>query len=268
MTDVVDRSGTVRDTGCVTAAAARALAARDPYGWLAKVGLILPSTNTVNAHEWMMMAPNGVSIDVARAMLLGKSTQESYDAMAKSTEKAAEELATAEVDILAYGCTSGSFMCSRDEITRRLTEIAGVQATTTSDSVIAALKALGVSRVSMVTPYMRFINQGEVRFLQEEGFEVVAEVGLGLGETQQQRRAINRVPQEDILDMVRSVDRPEAEAIFISCTALPSLPLVASIETEMGKPVVTSNQATFWNVLRLLGLKASICGFGTLLEHH
>lgn len=248
--------------------AMKAVALYDPYGWMAKIGLIVPSTNTVNEYEWYRMAPRGISIHTARALLLGKASQNSYDLMADATRKAAEELATAECDIIAYGCTSGSFMCARDQIVANLERLAGCRATTTSDSVIAALRALGVSRIAMGTPYVDFVNQGELRFLAEEGFEVVAWHGMGLGETQAERRGINRVPPQSVFRLARLIDRPEAEAIFLSCTALPTIEVIAALEAELGKPVVTSNQATFWNVLRTLKLNTRIQGFGRLLEAH
>lgn len=246
--------------------AMKAVSLYDPYGWLAKVGLIVPSTNTVNEVEWYRMAPRGISIHTARALLLGKASQNSYDLMAEATRKAAEELATAECDIVAYGCTSGSFMCSRTEIVANLERLAGCRATTTSDSVIAALKTLGVKRIAMGTPYVDFVNQGELKFLADEGFDVVAWHGMGLGETQAERRGINRVPPQSIFRLARLIDRPEAEAIFLSCTALPTIELIGELEAELGKPVVSSNQATFWNVLRTLKLNTRIKGFGRLLE--
>jgi arylmalonate decarboxylase len=248
--------------------ALKAVALYDPYGWLAKVGLIVPSTNTVNEVEWYRMAPRGISIHTARALLLGRASQNSYDLMAEATRKAAEELATAECDIVAYGCTSGSFMCARDEIVANLERLAGCRATTTSDSVLAALRALGVKRIAMGTPYVDFVNQGELRFLADEGFDVVAWHGMGLGETQAERRGINRIPPQSIFRLARLVDRPEADAIFLSCTALPTIELIAELEAQLGKPVVTSNQATFWNVLRMLKVNSPIPGFGRLLEQH
>jgi arylmalonate decarboxylase len=132
--------------------------------------------------------------------------------------------------------------------------------------VIAALRTLGVKRIAMGTPYVDFVNQGELKFLAEEGFEVVAWHGMGLGETQAERRGINRVPPQSVFRLARLIDRPEAEAIFLSCTALPTIEMIATLEEELGKPVVTSNQATFWNVLRTLKLNARIQGFGQLLE--
>jgi arylmalonate decarboxylase len=90
-------------------------------------------------------------------------------------------------------------------------------------------------------------------------------MGLGLGATEGERFAIRKVPPEAVYRMARSVDRPEADAIFISCTSLATLRLIPAIEAELGKPVVTSNQATFWNVLRVLNLRGAIPNAGRLL---
>ena len=110
------------------------------------------------------------------------------------------------------------------------------------------------------------MNQGELKFLADEGFDVVAWHGMGLGETQEERRGINRIPPQSVFRLARKIDRPDAEAIFLSCTALPTIELIAELEAMLGKPVVTSNQATFWNVLRLLKLNVKISGFGRLFD--
>ena len=239
-----------------------------PYGWIAKIGLIVPSTNTVNEAEWARMLPPGISVHTSRVLLVGKSSRESFEAMAGLVEKAAHELATAEVDLIAYGCTSGSFLCPSDEIRGAISKAAGCPALTTSDAVVAALRVLGASRVALGTPYMDFVTREEVDFLGREGFEVPAWHGLRLGKTQAQRRGINRVPADVTLGLARFVDRPEADAIFLSCTALPTIAVIAALEEELGKPVVTSNQATLWHSLRSLGIGQRIAGFGALLERH
>jgi maleate cis-trans isomerase len=130
----------------------------------------------------------------------------------------------------------------------------------------AAPPALGARRVAVATPYVDFVNESERAFLQEYGFEVTSMHGLRLGETQEERRGIGRVPPEHVYRMARLVDRPEAEAIFISCTNLATLGVIRRIEDDLGKPVVTSNQACFWGCLRLLGLQDRIEGHGRLLR--
>ena len=238
------------------------------YGYRGKIGLIVPSTNTVNEPEFTMMAPTGVSIHAARIMLLGKATNESYINMVDQTERAAAELATAEVDVMAWGCTSGSFIIPREEIEAKMVGASGVPTVTTSSAVVTALQAFGAKRVALGTPYVDFVNQEEIEFLKSTGFEVASMYGMQLGETQEERRGIGRVPPESLYRFVRHIDRDDADIIFLSCTNLATIKMIPELENEAGKPVITSNQATFWRSLRLMGIKDRIEGFGSLLENY
>lgn len=244
----------------------KALSLYSPYGWKARIGLIVPSTNTINEPEFWRMAPEGVGIFTARAMLQGRATPESYFEMAKAVSGAADQLATAEVDIVAYGCTSGSFVCPMEDLIDDMQTRTGRPALAAAGAVVAALRALGARRVALATPYIDFVNQREREFLQEQGFEVVSLEALDLGHTQEERRGIGRVPPEAIDRLARLADRPEADVVFISCTNLASLGVVERLEAELGKPVITSNQACFWACLRRLGLRDAIPGFGRLLS--
>ena len=237
-----------------------------PYGWKAKIGLIVPSTNTVNEPEFWRLAPEGVTIHSGRALLLGKATEESYFKMAEAVNGAAEELATAEVDIVAYGCTSGSIIVPLPELIKNMAERTGCPAIATAGAVVAALRALNVKKVAVGTPYVDFVNESEKKFLEDYGFEVTSMQGLDLGHTQEERRGIGRVPPEVVFRLARAIDRPDADAIFISCTNLATLDVIADIEAELGKPVVTSNQSCFWACLRLLKIRTSIKGYGRLLD--
>jgi len=239
-----------------------------PYGWRGKIGLIVPSTNTVNEPEFWRLAPPGVSIHSDRVLLLGNATQESYNAMADALGAAAQRLATAEVDVVAYGCTSGSIVCPMPELLEQMGNHTKTPAVATAGAVVAALKALGVKKVAVGTPYVTFVNDAEKLFLEEYGFEVTSIHGLQLGETQEERRGIGRVPPEQVYRLARLVDRPEAEAIFISCTNLATIDVIHQIEADLGKPVVISNQACFWACLRLMGLPDRVEGYGKLLRDH
>ncbi|ALM83537.1 aspartate/glutamate racemase family protein [Bordetella sp. N] len=237
-----------------------------PYGWRAKIGLIVPSTNTINEPEFYRMAPEGVTVHSGRAINAGPATQENYDRMARGVIEAAELIKTAEVDVVAYGCTSGSIVCSLDELCDGMSERVGAPAIATAGAVVAALRALGVKRVAVGTPYIEFVNTREREFLEQYGFEVVSIDGLDLGHTQEERRDIGRVPPQVAYQLARDIDRPEADAIFLSCTNLATIDMIQRIEDELGKPVVTSNQATLWGCLRLLGLPDAIQGYGKLLS--
>lgn len=244
----------------------KAVSLYSPYGWKAKIGLIVPSTNTVNEPEFWRMAPEGVTIHTARAMLLGPATEESYFKMAAAVDGAADELATTEVDVVAYGCTSGSIICPLPDLISSMAQRTGRPSIATAAAVIAALRAVGAKKVALGTPYVDFVNQSEVEFLQDYGFEVTSVHGLQLGETQEERRGIGRVPPSAVYRMARLIDRPDADAIFISCTNLATIGVIDEIEKVLGKPVITSNQSTFWACLRLLGLRDAIPGYGRLLE--
>src|SRR5690606_20147215 len=138
----------------------------------------------------------------------------------------------------------------------------GKAATAAAGAVVAALRALNVERIALATPYVRFVNEAEVRFLERHGFKVTSVYCLETCHTQEERRAINRVPPETIMRMAREADRPNAQAIFISCTALATIGMIDELEKTFAKPVVTSNQASFWSCLRLVGVKNPICGYG------
>jgi arylmalonate decarboxylase len=143
----------------------------------------------------------------------------------------------------------------------------GVPVIATAGAVLAALRALGVKRVAVATPYVDFVNEAERAFLEEHGFGVTSLLGLRLGETQAERRFIGRVPPQQVYRLARQADRPDAEAIFISCTNLATLDVIAQLEADCGKPVISSNQACFWACLRVMGIPDSIAGYGKLLLH-
>ncbi|MGA2940790.1 MAG: hypothetical protein ABSE50_02055, partial [Xanthobacteraceae bacterium] len=97
-------------------------------------------------------------------------------------------------------------------------------------------------------------------------FEVVSSACLGLGATEEERRGIGRVPPQVLHRLAVAADRPEAQAIFVSCTQFPTLAMIQPLEALLGKPVVASNQATFWRCLELIGCTEPIAGFGALLS--
>lgn len=236
-----------------------------PYGKLGTVGVILPSANTVMEPELARLAPEGVTFHGARTPVRGLPSQESLEEMARGTEAAALDLASAEVDLILYGCTSGSFMTDGEQLVARLQDLTGgTPVTSTSTSVLAALRALGAKSVALATPYRKFITDGEVKWLEAEGFQVTSAVDLDMGETEQERRGINRIPPEVAYRLGREADRPDADVLFLSCTAMASLPVVEALERDCGKPVITSNLASAWHTLRLLKCSEGLRSGGLL----
>lgn len=238
------------------------------YGWRCRLGLIVPSLNVVAEPEMRRLAPDGVSVHSARMFLAGAVTPESFTRMAKDAEAAAGLLATAGMDAMAYACTSGSILEDSDRITEVLTRAGGVPSVTTARAVIDALRALGLRRVTVATPYVEFVNDEERRFLESAGIEVLTIRGLNLGHTPEERISIGRVRLDVVRDLARQVnsEAKEADGIFISCTNLATIDALEELEEELKKPVVSSNAATFWAVLRRAGLESKVEGHGTLLR--
>ena len=122
--------------------------------------------------------------------------------------------------------------------------------TTTSRASVRALRALDVHRIVFVGPYLDDVTEQGRRFFEASGFKVLNAVGMGLDHD----RTISRVPPEEVYHLARRSDHADAEAIFISCTAFKTIGVIAALEQDLGKPVVSANQASFWDCLRTAGL--------------
>ena len=208
------------------------------------------------------MAPEGVSVHTAR-MRLDEVTPDGLIRMADDAEKGAALLATAGVDVIVYGCTTGSLVGGvkwEESLVRSIHENTGVRAMSTSGAVVEALRALSARRVGVATPYTDVLNRLETEFLEDHGFQVAAIEGLGLVNNLE----IGRVERGVIEGLVEAV-AGEADTIFVSCTNLPALNLIDGLERRHGRPVVTSNQASLWAALRDSGVK-EITGYGELLR--
>jgi maleate isomerase len=179
----------------------------------------------------------------------------------RALRRATRDVLTPEPAVVAYACTSGSFVegAAGEEVLRRTMVGAGAPAAcTTSGALIDALKVLGITRLAIATPYVEPVTRRLVNYLAEHGVQTVSCEGLGL------LGNIWRVSYAEIVDIVRSVDADDADGLFISCTNLPSYDLIEPLELALDKPVLTANQVTMWAALRSMGREA--IGGGRLLR--
>jgi maleate cis-trans isomerase len=233
------------------------------YGSKAKIGLLLPSANTIMEGEFNALKPAGVSVHAAR-MLIRFPNIEELAKMAEETEKATELISTAKPSIIAFGCTAGSVLNGLgwdEKLISRIQKISKVHATTTATAVIRAFKELEIHKIAVVTPYIEELNKLEKDFFEDSGITVLEIRGIDLGGEEMEMLTL-----EKIADHARAVNRSDADAVFLSCTNLQALPIVEQLEKELGKYVFSSNIATYWDVMRRLGIKQSITGMGKLLE--
>ena len=184
----------------------------------------------------------------------------------RAVRRATRDVLTPEPAVVAYACTSGSFVdgAAGEEVLRRTMVGAGAPAAcTTSGALIDALKVLGACRLAIATPYVEPVTRRLVGYLAEHDVRTVSSEGLGL------LGHIWRVTYAEVVEIVRAVDAVDADALFISCTNLPSYDLIEPLEQALGKPVLTANQVTMWAALRAMGRVA--VGGGRLLQagvHH
>jgi maleate cis-trans isomerase len=234
-----------------------------------RIGVMVPSTNTTCEADFQMTVPRDVTIHGQRLWMTNEGTgDDAYLRMNAEIESGARYLATAHVDVIVYGCTTGSFY-KGPGWDRQMLELirreAGVPAVATSPSVVEALRFFGARRISVATPYPDWNNQRLRAYLEAQGFEVLNVDGEPRAAAAG-NQGINDQDPETVVEFATRVCRPAADALLCSCTAWRSVEAVAAIEARTGKPVVSSNQSTIWTALRALGVTRPIPGFGRLLE--
>lgn len=233
------------------------------YGWRSRLGLILPSSNTTNEPEFYNHLPDGMSLHTAR-MRLENANAKALEDMANEVERCTDLLATADVDAIAYGCTTGSLVKGAgydEKIETRIEDRAGVPAVATAASIKRAFDALNLRSLAIATPYIQDLNEREERFLQEAGYEVVDLQGLEL----EANSAIGDRTPETTYRQARMLNHGDADGVFISCTNYRTFEIVERLEADLDKPVVTSNQATLWDALQTVGVEPDL-PLGRLFE--
>lgn len=228
-----------------------------------RLGLLIPSSNTTMEHELNVMRPKGATIHVARMQLKEVTLSKLMD-MEKEIEAAALRLADAKVNVIGFGCTSGSLfrgLGHDQEIVTRIQKATDIPAVATAGSVVNALKALNLPRISVATPYAEEINSLEKRFLEENGLAIQKIKGLGIKDNLK----IGEQSPGTVHDLVKEVDTAWNDGIFVSCTNLKTIEVIGILEEELKKPVISSNTATLWAMLRKIKYVEPVIGWGRLL---
>lgn len=212
-----------------------------------RIGLIVPSSNCMAEPQFHRFAPPGVDIQVTRLRMTGKWHRPLAEAE-EAFVKAAAALSDADPDVIVFNCTAASMeegLAGERRIVAALERAAGCPVLTAGQAVSAALERLGLERLVLVSPYVKKTNEDEIRYLREAGFRVVHDVAVGLGGG----REYIAVTPERWKEIVRENRRPEADGYFLSCTNTTMIETIADLERELGRPVVTSNQAALWAAL-------------------
>ena len=229
--------------------------------WEYKVGIIVPSWNTVMEYEIQRMAGATMSVHSMRIPHTA-DTEERLMGLSVQAPEAVKLLAHAKVNVIGYGCTASGFLHSPAQdkaLAERIKNETGIPCATSSRAICDGLRALGARKLSLASPYAPWLNERLKQYLTADGFDVVAMQGLST-------EAHSTITLERILALVDEVMRPDTEAIFISCSNFRTLEIIDGIEQKHGKPVVTSNASMMWQMLRLLGDSRKLAGAGRLFS--
>jgi len=241
---------------------------KDYYGWRARIGLIYMASSTVMEPELYAMAPEGVSIHTDR-IILPAPTIEGLERMMEGAEirRCASFLAEAPLHVIMFGGTSATFLhgigWDRKVIEQMAAVTHGIPCSTSSSAVLNALRVLAATKISIVTPYLDVITARARVFLAQHGFTVVSTNGLNIDTDHE----IGAVPLERVYDFAKRSCHPDAEALFLSCTNWRTVGAIAALEADLGVPVVSAIQASFWECLRIARIGDGGSGFGRLFQY-
>ncbi len=236
-------------------------------GWRARLGFLVPPGNPTVEPEMMQLTPDGVSLHFSRLVAQGPTgTPEGQDERNRSyldhIGESTALLAMVHPDVIVLAHTASSYTLSAEEESQLLAQLEASSQSrviTAAGSVLQALKHLNVRNLAYATPYAESTSEQGRHFLIEHGLHVV-----GYGRLDNVTNIYDETA-ERAYQLARKADTPEADAVFISGTGLPTLPVLSMLEADLGKPVLSSATAMMWHALQIAGVRQEIQGYGRLL---
>ena len=226
------------------------------YGWRSQIGFIVPANNTVIEPELYSVVPDGVSFHFTKLVFGRPRDGKNQDTDGQATEA----LLLGGVDVIVYACMVTSLM-EANQWEQETSQRAGIPAITAANAVKDALRAVDARSVALVCHYPEDRFEMLRESFRNDGFEVVSIESARVDD----QRQVNRISTEEVYQLARHADRPEADAVGILATDLRSFPVIQQLEADLGKPVISTNQAILWRALQLARLESSIEGHGALL---
>lgn len=235
------------------------------YGWRSRIGLLTPAINTVVEHDFARMAPEGVSVHTSRVDTASEGSVSALEGMAEAAVEAGRLLGAAKPDVAVFACTSSSFVHGAGwtaRIEARIGASTGCPVISTSTASSRALERIGARRVAVVSPYVADTNDRLRAYLEAQDLEVTELRTFDLLDMY----AHATIPPEEIYRTALSLELRGVDAVFISCTQLRTIDIIPELERDLGLPVVTAVQASFWAALDHVRVGLPASGYGSLLE--
>jgi len=231
-----------------------------------KVGLIALSTDQTIERDFKIICNNlPLDIFINRIHNQNPLTKENLLRMREDLASVTNKILPDEkLNTIAYGCTSGTIAIGEDIVREKILSVKpDSYVTTPVTSAIKAFNLLGIKRIALFTPYPDAINKSILDYFNKKNLEVSSFASLNLKLDSE----FANVDPNYILEISSKLEMKKADALFISCTALPVLDILSKLESKILKPVLSSNQTLIWDTLRSIGYKSPIKGYGKLLEN-
>ena len=228
-----------------------------------RIGLIALASDFVIERDFTtVIKEKNIDFFVNRIKSYDPLTRENLIKMSEEITSVTNEILPNEkIDCVVYGCTSGTIASGFSSIERKIKNAKPLsKVTTPSSAAISALKKLNIKKISIFTPYPKKLNDEVVSFFKNEKFDVTANAYLDI----ESDSDIWKVDPDFLYEVLINMDHAAADAVFISCTALPVLQIIKKLETNLNKFVLSSNQVLIWDTLEKIGQNNSITGFGKL----
>jgi maleate isomerase len=217
-----------------------------------RIGLILPSSNTVMEPDFYRRLPASITLHTARMYLKDVTADTEARMLDEFTLPAARDLSTIQPDVVIFGCTSAGALRGNqfeEEFIQEIARASGAFTIGVNQSVRETLKKLEARKLVVITPYLDELNQRIQASLEQAGFEVLNIQGLGIRDNTD----IARVPGQRILDLARdAVGVLQPDALFVSCTNFPAVDVLNRLRGQFTFPVISSNQAVLDRALSIL----------------
>jgi len=231
-----------------------------------KVGLLALSTDLTIENDFQSICQKlPLDLFVNRIHNENPLTKENlmkmYDQIAPVTEKI---LPGQKINTIAYACTSGTITIGEDKVKEKV-QLAkpGCYVTTPITSALKAFIEMNAKKIALFTPYPESVNKTILEYFNRKNINIISfsTFNIDLDED------IASVDPKHLLETLIKLDLRDADALFISCTALPALEILDEVEKKIGKTILSSNQTLIWDTLRSVGFKSPVQGYGKLLRN-
>ena len=231
-----------------------------------KIGLLALSTDLTIEKDFNSIC-NQLPLDVFVNRIHNENplTKENLLKMYDKIESITEKILPGEkINAVAYGCTSGTIAIGEDRVKEKI-QLAkpDCYVSTPITSAIKAFKLMKIKKISVFTPYPESVNQTINEYFSKKKIEVLS---FGTFNLDLDSDFANIDPKY-LYETLTKLEINGADALFISCTALPALEILEEVEKKIKKPVFSSNQTLIWDTIRSVGYKSPVEGYGKLLRN-